>query len=265
MIYIQPGLVYDTDRPTVLYNNLYEQGTLGGSEAVGFPLANAITGSTWDYWRTPSTAAASIETTLGAQTAANCLFIDAHDMATVGADFRLRVSTDGGATFPTTVIDWTTPADNSPIMVLFPSVSGNVWQLSQRNGPASIGVVMLGEKLAFEYGVEDMVSFRHGQKIEVMGGNSIGGQFLGQKIRRKGGNTSLSFPWLGADWVNNSMSGFEAHYNEGKPFAMALRPDYASDELAYCWRPDSAGELRPHYQVKGVSFSMNMQVDYYVA
>jgi hypothetical protein len=123
---------------------------------------------------------------------------------------------------------------------------------------------MLGEKLAFEYGVEDMVSFRHGQKIEVMGGNSIGGQFLGQKIRRKGGNTSLSFPWLSSDWVDDEMAAFEAHYNEGKPFAMALRPDYNAKELAYCWRPDGGSELRPQYQQNGRSASMNMQVDYYV-
>jgi hypothetical protein len=124
---------------------------------------------------------------------------------------------------------------------------------------------MLGNKLPFEYGMEDMVSFRHGERVEVMGGNSIGGQFLGQKIRRKGGNTNFSFPWLTAGWVNNDMAMFEAHYNDGKPFGMALRPSYDADELAYCWRPDGGGELRPQYQMKGVSFSMNMQVDYYVS
>lgn len=264
MIYIEPGTVYDKGRPTVLYENLFADGTLDGTAAAGFPVENAATGATWDYWRTPSTAAASIETTLTAQTDADCLFIDAHDMATVGAEFRLRVSTDGGATFPTTVVDWTAPADNGAIMVLFPTATGDVWQLSQRNGPASIGVVMLGEKLAFEYGITDPVSFRHGKRIETMGGNSIGGQFLGQKIRRKGGNTTLDFPWLTSDWVNNQMAMFEDHYDAAKPFGMALRPDYDDQEVAYCWRPDNGSELRPQSQANGRAMSMNMQVDYYV-
>lgn len=265
MIYIHPGAVYDTDMPTVIYDNLFTQGTLSGTAETGFPLGNAVSGATWDYWRTPSTAAASIEAVLSSQSSADCLFIDAHNMATVGAEFRLRVSTDGGATFPTTIIDWTAPDDNSPIMVLFPTATGDVWQLSQRNGPASIGVVMLGEKLAFEYGIEDPVSFRHGERIEIMGGDTLGGQFVGQQIRRKGGNTSFNFPWLTRDWVNNQMAEFEAHYNEGLPFGFALRPSYDADELAYCWRPQGGQELRPQYQQMGKAMSMNMQVSYYVA
>lgn len=184
-------------------------------------------------------------------------------MATVGADFQIERSINGGASW-ISVTDWITPDDNSAIMVLFPTESGDLWRINQRNGPASIGVVMLGEKLAFEYGITDPVSFRHGKRIEVMGGNSIGGQFLGQKIRRKGGNTTLDFPWLTSDWVNNQMAVFEGHYNAAKPFGMALRPDYDDQEVAYCWRPDNGSELRPQSQANGRAMSMNMQVDYYV-
>ena len=264
MIYIQPGAVYDTDRPTVIYDNLFTQGALTGTAAAGFPKENAFTGSTWDYWQAVDDTTRTIGVDLSSQEDADCLFIDAHDAATVGAEFRVRYSTDGGSSY-STATDWIAPTDNSPIMVLFPSRTGNSWQIQTRNGPAKVGVIMLGPKLAFEYGVNDMVSFRHGERIEVMGGNSLGGQFLGQKIRRKGGNTSLSFPWLSANWVNNDMAMFEDHYNSGLPFGFALRPDYDADELAYCWRPDNGGELRPQYQQNGQAFTMNMQVEYYVA
>lgn len=263
MIHIEFGNIYDADKPTVLYQNLFADGAISGDEAVGFPVENAASEATGEYWKPPSGAEASLNTTLASQVDADCLFIDAHELGSVGADFRLRVSTDGGATF-TTVVDWMTPTDNSPIMVLFPKITGNYWQLQQRNGPAAIGVVMIGAKMAFQYGVEDMVSFRHGRKIEVMGGNSLGGQFIGNKIRRKGGNTSLSFPYLEADWVNDVMADFEAHYDEGKPFAMALGPKFDPSEVAYCWRPDRAPELRPQYLNLGRALSMGMQVDYYV-
>lgn len=60
------------------------------------------------------------------------------------------------------------------------------------------------------------------------------------------------------------MAMFEAHYNDGLPFGMALRPDYDADELAFCRRPSGAGTLRPSYQQMGKSLSLNMQVDYHV-
>lgn len=264
MIYIESGLVYDTNAPTVLYDNLFAQGTLSGFGGdPDFPVENAITGATWDYWKPSGSAARDMSVELATSSNADCLFIAAHNMADVGASFSIRTSMDGSTW--TAISDTYTPTDNSPIMVLFPEQSSKYWRLTQVDGPASIGVAMIGKKLAFEYGFEDPISFRHGQTVEVMGGNSIGGQFLGQKIRRKGGNTTFAFPWLSADWVKNSMADFENHYNEGKPFAMAMRPDYDEDELAYCWRPDSAGELRPSYQVNGASMNMNLRVDYYVS
>ena len=264
MIYIEPGLVYDTNRPTALYDNIYLDGTLQGTADADFPIGNAVTGPTWDFWRTPSTSAASIEVLLADQTDANCLFIGAHDMNTVGADFRLRVSVDGGSNF-TTVLDWTTPSDNSPIMVLFPRNTGNLWQLSQRNGPASIGVVMLGEKLAFCGGIDgSRVGFAHGNRVELMGGNSVGGQFLGQRVRRRGGNTSVTFPWLTSPFVDDTMAPFQVHYNDGRPFAFAGNPSYDDNDLAYCWRPDSGSELRPRYIQNGLGVEINMAMDYYV-
>lgn len=263
MIYIETGAT-STDKPCVLYDNIFLDGTLSGSDTTGFELSNAISGSTFDYWQPPDATWRSIIVTLAGQTAADCVFIDAHDIATVGADVKVQRSTDAGVSW-IDVTDWITPSDNTPIMIFFPSSSGDAWRVSQRNGPASIGVVILGEKLAFEYGVEDMVSFRHGHKVEIMGGDTLGGQFVGQKVRRKGGSTSFSFPWLTASWVNNTMAMFEAHYNDGLPFGMSIRPDYDLNEVAYCWRPEGVSELSPRYTEMGKAFNMTMDVKYYVA
>lgn len=265
MIYIQPGDVFDKDKPRVLFDNLFTRNNavISGDADANFPISNMLTGPTWDYWRAPSASLSNAVATFPANRFANCAFIDAHNLGSTGSSFRIQYSEDGGATW-SALIPLTAPADDSPIMVMFPRVSGDAYRLQQINGPASIGVFIIGMSLDFEYGISDPVSFRHGHRVDVMGGNSIGGQFLGQKIRRKGGGTTIEFPWLTSDWVNNDMADFENHYNEGKPFAMALRPNYDDEELAYCWRPDSANELRPSYQQNGQAFSMNMQVDYYV-
>lgn len=263
MIYIRPGAV-DTDKPSALYENIFAEGVLSGNAAAGFPLENAITGSTWDYWKPVDGAARGVTVTLDEPMTADCLFIDAHNMATVGADYRLDISTDGGANW-SNVTGWTVVDDNSPIMVLFPERYGNAWRTIQRNGPASIGVIMLGKRLVFPHCIDDRyTSFQHGHNIEVLGGNSLGGQFLGQKIMRRGGNTSLTFPFLESEWVDTMMSPFETHYNEGKPFAFAANPDFRDTDVAYCWRPDRASELRPTYFEGGKFQDFTMEVDYFV-
>lgn len=263
MIYITSGNVTDTNRPTVLYENILADGTITGTFEPGFPRENAISGTTFDFWRPQDNSARSVGVDLTEQTSADCVFIDAHDMATQGAEFQVRYSTDGGATW-NDAFDWIEPQDNDSIMVLFPSRTGNSWQLRQRNGPASIGVIMLGDKLAFDGGIDTRVTtFSHAQNVEVMGGNSIGGQFLGQRVRRRGGNTTLNFPWLTNEFVSGQMRMFEEHYNIGLPFGMALNPQYDTEEVAYCWRPDNANEARPTFMEGGVGVDMNLEVDFY--
>lgn len=264
MIYIEPGAT-GTSLPTALYENLLTEGTLTGTGSTGFETANAITGTTWDFWKPPSAVTAfSVGVTLSTQEAADCAVIASHDIATVGADVRVQYSNDGGATW-LSASSWVTPIDNDVIMILFPSQTGNAWRLQQRNGPAAVGVVMIGSKFLFEYGVDgNRVGFQHGHKIEVMGGNSLGGQFLGQRVRRSGGSISVSFPWLTSPFIDNTMAMFEAHYNEGKPFGFAGNPTYNNQDVAYCWRGEGGSELAPSYIEGGIAAQMTMRVSYYV-
>ncbi len=266
MIYID-GTPYDTNKPTVLIENLFADGTLSssGGEDPGFGPKNAITGSTADFWY-PDTGVAYpiIRVDLAASTPANCLVIAAHNFADEGADFQLEYSQDGGTTWLDATV-WTTPADNGTIMVLFDEVSGNAWRLGQDNGHAKIGVLMLGMCLPFEYGIEgSRVGFRHGHKVEVMGGDTLGGQFVPQKVRKKGGQVSVTFPWMRTEWVNDEMADFEAHFNEGKPFAFAGNPSYDAYDVAYCWRGEGGSELAPSYIEGGIAAQMTMRVSYYV-
>lgn len=263
MITIENG-AFDGSAPTALYENLFTEGTLTGTGSTGFEVANAVTGTTWDFWRPPSAAVASIQVVLSTSQIADCAFIAAHDLFTNSAQVRVQYSTNGGTTW-INATDWITPADNEAIMLLFPEFTGNAWRIQQRNGPANIGVAMVGKKLAFESGIDGRrVGFVHGHKVEVMGGNSVGGQFLGQRVRRRGGNIRVRFPWLTTPWVTDNMIPFERHYNDGIPFAFAGNPAYDADDLAYCWRPDNGSELRPNYVENGRAAEITMAMEYYV-
>lgn len=264
MIFIETGNVFDASAPTALYENLLSEGTLSGTGSTGFEVGNAITGTTWDFWRPPSSAVASIQVVLTSAAVADCAAISAHDMFTNGASFRVQYSANGGTTW-SNATDWITPTDNDDIMVLFPEFTGNAWRLQQQNGPASVAVILIGKKLAFDGGIDGArVGFAHGNRVEVMGGNSIGGQFLGQRVRRRGGNTRVTFPWLPSQFVDNTMAEFQVHYNDGRPFAFAGSPSYDRSDLAYCWRPDTGSELRPSYIQNGIAAEVNMELDYYV-
>lgn len=264
MIYVNNDVL--PTNPVILYENILENYTeLSGSEETGFEFENSISRATYDYWRPVDSGVRNAEFTLDDDYSSDCLFIDAHDLGTNGAEFNLQVSSDGGETWETAT-GWISPDDDSAIMVLFNTVSGNLYRLRQRNGPASIGVLMVGERLSVPGGVDQsVVTFKHGNKVEIMGGNSLGGQIIPQKVRRKGGSTSIKLPWVGSDWVNNVLPMFEDHYNSGQTFAMALNPSFDQDELAYCQRGPSLGELSPVSQAGGVSYSITMGVDYYVS
>ena len=265
MIHVQTGAV-DTNRPRALFDNAFASsaGTITGDADTSFPVSNLATETTWEYWKPPSASLADAIVTLTSSVFADCAFIGAHELGSSGARFRIHYSQDGGTTW-VPIITLTAPTNDEPIMVVFPRVSANAFRLQQIDGPAPIGIFMIGEALVFENGVDQRyTSFRHGQRIEVQGGNSLGGHFLGQRIRRRGGNTSIRFPLLTSDFVDTDMDEFETHYNDGRAFAFATNPDFRETDLAYCWRPDDANELRPQYFENGIYEEFTMNVEYYV-
>lgn len=266
MIYID-GTPYDTNKPTALFENLFADGTLTGTagDSAGFGPENVITTSTADFWY-PDTGVTNpvLDVDMGASTPANCVVVAAHDYGDVSGGFKIQYSQDGGSTF-TDATDLIEPEDNSTIMVLFDEVEGDVWRFWHGTEHAHVGVIMLGVCLPFEFGIEgNRVGFRHGQKVDVMGGDTLGGQFIPQKVRKKGGAISVTFPWMRTDWVNDTMTEFEDHFNEGKPFAFAGNPAYDARDIGYCWRGQSDGELSPSDIESGIAAQMTMRISYYV-
>tara|TARA_R110000851_G_scaffold200201_7_gene351351 strand:- start:358 stop:1128 length:771 start_codon:yes stop_codon:yes gene_type:complete len=250
---IQDG-AYDINKPCVLYENVFLTGTLTASSGTG---EDAISGTTWDFWT--GAGASTLEIDIGVSTEVDCLFIDAHNLATVSSNLTFD-KWDGAAWVNVETI---TPTSDVAIMLVMPNLSATKYRIGATG--ASIGVVMLGKRLVFPQGVDQShTSIQHARVYELLGGNSLGGQFTGQKVIRKSADVGVTFPLLDAAWVDSDMSDFELHYNTGQPFAFAARPKDFPDDFGYCQRPDNAGELRPRYYEGGMYEEFTMSIGVYV-
>ena len=231
---------YDKGNPCVLYDNLFSTGILTASTArSGYPKENAISGTTWDFYGPSALGFSVFSVDNESEVEADCVFIDAHNLGSIGSTFYVQHSTDG--------------------------VEFRYWRVAFNNvgAEATVGVIMIGKRLVFPNGIDSSYgSIPHSREYSLLGGKSDGGQFTSQMVIRKGASVSPTFPLLDAAWVDTDMKPFENHYNTGKTFAWAAMPAMFPDDMGYCQRPPSSGSLSPSYYEGGMyeEFTMNLEV-----
>lgn len=245
---------YDKNKPCVLYQNVFEEGTLTATSGTA---ENAVSGTTWDFWI--GTGSSTLTVDMGVDTEVDCFFIDAHDLFAVGS--TLTVQAYIAAAWVT--IETITPTDNAAIMVITPNITATQFRVTAIG--VSIGVVMAGKRLVFPNGVDPShTSIAHARTYELLSGDSISGQFTNSMVVRKGASLGVTFPLLNAEWVDSEMKEFETHYNVGKPFAWAASPSRFPDDMGFCKRPSGAGELRPMYYEGGMYEEFTMDLGVYI-
>lgn len=253
-VVIQSG-AYDKNKVFVMYENVfYSADTLSYTSGVG---ENAISGTTWDFWT--GTGSSTLTATMSGDVEVDCFFIDAHDLFTVGSNvvFEARIASVW------TEIEDITPTDNSAILVIAKPVTADAFRVTATG--ASIGVIMVGSRLVFPQGIDtNYGSIAHSRKLELIGGNSINGQFTGMQVTKKSASISPTFPLLDASFVDNDMEEFEAHYNEGKPFVFGVIAPQLPADFGYCQRPVNASELMPTYSNGGIYEEFTMELGVYI-
>ena len=258
-IQIDNGSV-DTNNATILYENIFEDGTVtvNGETSDGAGL-NAVEDTTFDFWTAPHTPS-SITVDYGSPVECDCIGIAAHNAGTNGSTLRILTSSDG--------VDFTSLTSISPltddtIMVFFPATTARYWQFRQSVNVCSIGVVKLGKRLVFPNGtISGGVPINHATRAELMTNESQRGQYLGTRIRRVGASADINLGMMETDFVDNDMAVFESHFNSGRTFFFASSPDTWPEDHGYCWRSDS--ELRPSLEEGGVLSEVEMEVSVYV-
>jgi hypothetical protein len=244
--------------PTILWDNLLLNKTLTAStEAVDYPKENIRTENTNKSWR-PTALPATLSVDLTASTAVDSFAIVGHNCGTKGNTILLQSSPDNSV--------WTTratvvPTDDTTILGLFTSFSARYWRISISGGTVpTIAVWMLSQRFNMPAGVKPPYTpLWLAQDFDLLTGMTMGGQFLGNRVLRKGGRTAISLVALDTNFVETSLVLFRQHYNSGKAFVFASSPSTFTKDVGYVWRTESA-VMSPTFDDNGNWMSVNMEV-----
>lgn len=244
--------------PTILWNNLLLGKTLAAStEAVDYPKENIRTENTVKAWR-PTALPATISVDLGSSTAVDSFAIVGHDCGTKGNTILLQSSPDNSS--------WTTrctviPTDNTTILGLFTSFSDRYWRLEISGGTVpTLSVWTLSQRFNMPAGVKPPYTpMWLAQDIDLLTGMTMGGQFLGNRVLRKGGRTTISLVALETGFVETTLIPFREHFNSGKAFVFASSPSVFAKDVGYAWRTEGS-IMSPTFDETGNWMSTSMEV-----
>lgn len=255
----------NADLPTVLFDNLFARGTFEASNTLaGTYAANLLGPQTYDYWTANSAAGASLTVTLSAAETCDCAVILGHNCATVGAN--VQVMRWNGSTFAAVSGATVAPVDNGPLMILFPEASSDQWRLRFYNSTErpSVSIAMMGKRLVFPAGLApDYVPADLARRVEHATSRSLGGHYVAGSIWPGALEYGATFGPLPRAFVDGDLRPFQRHYDAGKPFFFAGSPAAMPGDLAYSWRGDGKGELRPAYRAGGDLASLSMELNGY--
>lgn len=255
-IHLAPGATHTTET-AVLYDNLLANGVLTASSGDGL---NALGPQTFDYW-TPSAMPATLAVALDDEAEADCVAIIGHTLGSDGATVFIEHSDDGVAW---TVAATLLPTTDDDLLLIFPEAEADYWRVRVTGATEpSISVAMIGKRLIIPGGtLSGFVPLSSALEIDLQSQVTVGGQYRGSYIRKRGAGTSIPMAMQERDWVQTTGAAFIQHYNEGKPFVFMPCPDKLPDDAHYCWR---AGDvLSGSLSVGSVHYDMSMQVSAYV-
>lgn len=255
--YANIGYHEANSQPCVAYRNLLASGTItDGGLPSNAPRANAVTGSTFDFWQ-PGSVPATLRTTLAAAEPADLAFFAAHSLGSAGAS--VAVQYHNGTTWIT--IATLSPADDKPFGLVFPRITAAQWGLSVSGAVAQIGVAFIGPRVVIPGGVKpDYEPIWAAEVYEKTEGVSRRGHFFGTTVERAGASLSVNFMDVPLGFARDDLEGFRRHYNYGLPFVWASAPAVFPEDAAYCW---SGGNARLSAPIRAagewVGLSMDMQ------
>lgn len=255
----------DTRAPSVLFGNVFAQGALVASSAAadGFA-ANALGPQTFDFWK-PTAMPATLTVTLAAAATVDALALVAHDLAARAVAVTLAYSVTDVSGFLT--VGTFTPPDADTNLLLFPAVTGRRFRLSLAGATApAIGVAMLGRRLVFPADVQPPYRpLALSGRVDVIGAQSLSGQHLGNRWRRRAASGAVNLSAMPRDWFDGADAlAFADHYNTGKPFVWSADPAGLPRDCAYSWRSSGAAELVPEIQPGAIHAAFGMELEAYV-
>jgi len=185
IIFKRPILNLDKS-PTILWENILEGSTVVTSSGDG---ENTLSRATNDYW-TPTSLPATISYTLSSSSGAGYIGLASHNLGSTSS--TLELETFNGSTWDT--VFSISPTKDQAMFIPFNYEENDQWRISISGSTApSIGVVFLGNAIQFETGILPAYTPMYmAEDIELMTATTITGQFMPNRIQRRGLSTSFN-------------------------------------------------------------------------
>ena len=216
-------------------------GTATASTAqAGFAAIAPLNELTYERWR-PTALPATWASDLGAARSINYCAIAAHTL--YYKNIAIQSSADN-ATWAT--IHSISPTDNSPIVVMFPTVSARYWRLNITAGTnatygatiPSVGVVFFGAYLQLQQRIEVGISpISLSRKTTYTNNIAEGGNWLGRSVKRMGKAGQIPLKAMARDWYQTTLDPAFQRMRY-KPFFFASCPKLMPWDVSYCWLTD---------------------------
>lgn len=254
----------DQRNATVLWQNFAEASQLvASSSATGYPVAHVADPGTALAWR-PTSATSNITLTRPSAVTCNGIGIAAHNLASTGTTVILEYSTNG-TTY--TALHSYSALTNDEVMFNFSQVTARWWRLRFTGGIPTIGVVVIGGRLTFPSAPEENhTPLNHARQYDKYFNDSLGGNFIGTRVRSAGAETEANFPVINRPFVDTLLRGFESHYNQGGKFFYAGCPLLYPNDMGYCRAGSDSDIINVTYtngnRLAELSFSLRAYVGY---
>lgn len=242
-------LAGEENNPFVAFQNLAETATLYGSLVLpDGARANAVSGTTFDYWRPDVLGSEAIlAADLGATKTVSFAGIAAHTLGQLGASAVIEHSADG-STWTDSGAGAVSPTEDAACGWRMEPVAARYWRLRVTGfaplDPVAVGVFFLGNELIMpDRTISGAAPAIRATEVQLQSNVSVGGNILGSQVIAQGSTVSLSLQRVPADFVRDSLPPFMDHFGAGKPFFYGWRPTEYPADLHYCWR--SGGPIRP--------------------
>lgn len=251
-VYLSPGLVVSPaagESPISPYIGWQNQVAFGNitadNEAAGKPITNVANPSTANWWLSASTAE-QLVTVSDLEGETDYVGIAGHNFGSAEIVVSVEaITAEPGADWEV-VHTGAAPADNGPLLLRFEKdfYVGVRLRLVPDGVAPRMAVLHVGELIVIPTGISPgYTPITEGRDVDVVGGTSVGGDFLGNIVTGASLRTTTPLKLLPKDWYETVFSPFVRAFNEGEPAFFAWSPVYRPNQVGYCWIDGSANPV----------------------